>query len=369
MRLLYIVNVDWFFVSHRLPIALEAIKKGYEVHIACGITNKQSYLESLGIHVHPIPLSRSGTSILTELATIKKLWNIVKEVNPDISHVVTIKGVVYGGIITRLLKVKSRIASISGLGYVFIDNSARVKLLKLIIKKLYGFALGKDTLVIFQNENDKSIFVDGNIIQPSQSLLIRGSGVDLDKFKYIPEPKTIKTVMFLARLLKDKGLIEFCRAAHIIKKSADVRFVLVGDLDPDNPNSITEDELASYTDSGIIEHWGYSQNVESVIPQAHIMVLPSYREGLPKSLLEAAACGRAVITTDVPGCRDAIEPNETGLLVKVKDSNNLAEAIFKLLDDDILREKLGQAGRKLAEESFNIDDVIATHIAIYRGGR
>lgn len=367
MKLLFIVNVDWFFISHRLPIALKAIESGYEVHIACGITDKKEYLESLGIYVHSLPLTRSGTGLLAELTVLKQLWRIVKTIKPDVSHSVTVKGVVYGGIITRLLKVKSRVASISGLGYVFIDTSMKAKLLKFVIKKLYSFALGKVTHVIFQNKNDESIFVDSNIIKLSQSSLIRGSGVDLDKLQFTPEPTTQKTVMFLARLLKDKGLLEFFNAAGRVKKTTDARFVLVGDLDPDNPNSITKAELSEYVESGIVEHWGYSKHVETVIPQSHIMVLPSYREGLPKSLLEAAACGRAVITTDVPGCRDAIDPNETGLLVKVKDVDDLAKAIVKLLNNDELRNRLGESGRRLAEKHFNIDDVVNTHMEIYRG--
>ncbi|NHH89285.1 glycosyltransferase family 4 protein [Pseudoalteromonas sp. MB47] len=367
MKILYIVNVDWFFISHRLPIALEAMKNGYEVHIACGVTDKKSYLESLGIFVHPLQLTRSGTSLVKELKVLAELWRITKSIKPEVTHTVTIKGVVYGGIVTRLLKTKVRVASISGLGYVFIDTSMKAKLLKNIIKKFYSFALGVDTRVIFQNKNDKTIFVDGNIIKPSQSLLIRGSGVDLNQFKYLPEPTSQKTVMFLARLLKDKGLIEFCKAAEIVNKTENAKFVLVGDLDPDNPNSITEDELNTYTNNSTVEHWGYSTSVESVIPKSHIMVLPSYREGLPKSLLEAAACGRAVITTDVPGCRDAIEPNLTGLLVKVKDYKELAKAIQKLLRNDDLRKQFGEAGRSLAEESFCINDVVARHLTIYRG--
>lgn len=365
MKILFIINVDWFFISHRLPIALEAIKRGNEVHLACGVTDKKSYLESLGIKVHPLPISRSSTNLISEAIVFKELWGIVKKVKPEVSHSVTVKGVVYGGIITRLSKVNSRVASISGLGYVFIDNSAKVKLLRFIIKKLYKLALSSDTKVIFQNKSDESIFVDGGIIKSSQSILIRGSGVDLNKFKYTPEPKTVKTVVFLARLLKDKGLIEFCHAAEIVRKSANARFVLVGDIDYGNPNSITIKELARYVDAGIVEHWGYSKDVELVIPQSHIVVLPSYREGLPKSLLEAAACGRAVITTDVPGCRDAIEPNVTGLLVKAKSITDLARTILKLLNDDLLRNQLGESGRKLAEECFSIDDVVGLHMSIY----
>ncbi|CAM3863811.1 glycosyltransferase family 4 protein [Rheinheimera salexigens] len=366
MKLLYIVNVDWFFISHRLPIALAAIKNGYEVHIACGVTNKKSYLESLGINVHPISLSRSGTSLLSELKVLKQVWNIVNHVKPDVSHAITIKGVVYGGLVTRFLKVKMRVASISGLGYVFIDGSIKARTLKILIKKLYSFALGFDTKVIFQNRSDESIFLD-NIIDKSQSIIIRGSGVDLKLLSFTPELTTKKTVMFLARLLKDKGLIEFCEAAKIVKQDLDVRFVLVGDVDFDNPNSITQRELADFVSSGAVEHWGYVANVNEVISKSHIMVLPSYREGLPKSLVEAAACGRAVITTDVPGCRDAIIPDVTGLLVPVKNIGKLAEAIIELLINDNKRLAMASAGRLLAEQAFDINDIVKKHLMIYEG--
>lgn len=366
MKLLYIVNVDWFFISHRLPIALAAIEQGYDVHIACADTGKKDYLESLGINVHPISLSRSGTSIFNELKVLKQLWQVVKEVKPDISHAITIKGVVYGGLVTRFLKVKKRVASISGLGYVFIDESLKARLLKGLITRLYSFALGSDTKVIFQNSSDESIFVK-NIIHKSQSIIIRGSGVDLNALSYAPEPTSPKTVMFLARLLKDKGLVEFCEAAKIVKKQLEVRFVLVGDVDFDNPNSISQPELDSFIASATVEHWGYAANVQEAIAKSNIMVLPSYREGLPKSLLEAAACGRAVITTDVPGCRDAITPDITGLLVPVKNIDKLAETIIALLNNDEKRTAMGAAGRKLAEEAFDIEDVVKKHLMIYKG--
>lgn len=367
VKILFIVNVDWFFISHRLPIAIAAIKSGYEVHLACAITDQLDYLESLGIKVHPISLSRSGTGLLKEIKVVRDFWKIVKYVKPDVCHTITVKCVIYGGLVTRLLNVRTRVASISGLGYIFIENSLRVKVLKFIIKKFYRIALGDDTQVIFQNDNDLKLFTSNKIINSSKAILIRGSGVDLNVFKYKPEPTTQKTVMFLARLLKDKGLIEFFNAAEIVKNKINARFILVGDVDLDNPNSIREDELTRVINTGIVEHWGHSKNVEKIIPQSHIMVLPSYREGLPKSLLEAAACGRAVITTDVPGCRDAIVKDQTGLLVEVKNVDDLASAIIKLLEDDDLRFMFGKFGRKLAEQYFNINNVISLHLKIYRG--
>ena len=368
MKLLFIVNVDWFFISHRLPIALAAIKNGYEVHIACGITDRQRELELLGIIVHPITLTRSGTSLLKEIRVIKELNAVVNKILPDVVHLVTIKGTLYGGLVTRFKNIKTRVASISGLGFVFIDKSIKTRIIRFLVTKLYRLALNaSNTTVIFQNENDKNIFIHNKIIKPKQSLIIRGSGVDLNTYKYLPEPSGEKVVMFLARLLKDKGLVEFCDAAIVLKQSGfKGRFVLVGDIDLHNPNSITQAELNNYVNSGEIEHWGFSNNVSELIVQSHIMVLPSYREGLPKSLIEAAACGRAVITTDVPGCRDAITANETGILIPIKSSQAIVKAVKTLCDNNDERLAMGKKGRELAESCFDITDVIDTHLNLYK---
>lgn len=366
--ILFVVNVDWFFISHRLPIALDLIKKGYEIHLACGITDRKNELESLGITVHPLSISRSGTSFFKEVKVIKEINTIVNEITPDIVHLVTIKGAIYGGLVTRYKNVKNRIVSISGLGFVFIDEGIKARLIRFMVTKLYRLALNtQNTKVIFQNDNDKNIFIENKIINYKQCILIKGSGIDLNVYRYLPEPKGEKVIMFLARLLKDKGLIEFCEAAFNLKKSGFTgRLVLVGDIDLGNPNSITQVELNHYINSGIVEHWGFLSNIPEVISKAHIMVLPSYREGLPKSLIEAAACGRAVITTDVPGCRDAIIPNVTGVLVPAKSSEGIANAILSLCNDDNMRLKMGKEGRKFAESSFNIKDVIDTHITLYK---
>lgn len=368
MKLLFIVNVDWFFISHRLPIALAAIEQGYEVHLACGITDRKNELEALGIIVHSLSISRSGTSLLKELKVIKEMNKVVKQVSPDAVHLVTIKGAVYGGLVTRFKKIKVRVASISGLGFVFIDKGFKARILRFLVTKLYRIALNSfNTKVIFQNENDKSIFIENKIITAKQSLIIRGSGVNLTIYEYLPEPAGEKVIMFLARLLKDKGLVEFCDAAITLKKSGfKGRFVLVGDIDLHNPNSLTQEELNNYVDSGYIEHWGFSSNVAEIISKSHIMVLPSYREGLPKSLIEAAACGRAVITTDVPGCRDAITPNKTGILIPVKSPEAIISAIQTLYENDDTRVDMGKQGRVLAESCFDITDVIETHLKLYK---
>lgn len=365
-KLLFIVNVDKGLISHRLPIALAALKKGYEVHIACGITDKQEWIENKGIIVHPISLSRSGVGIWGELIAIRQLFSVIREVKPHIIHSVTIKPVLYGNIIGRLLRTPVRVSSISGLGYVFIAEGLKAKLLRFIISILYKMALPKSQFVIFQNKDDQDILKKMGAIKNDQVILIRGSGIDLKTHKMQPEPKGTPVVMLLARLLIDKGVNEFVEAARVLDgKNIKVRMVLVGDIDEGNPKSVSQLEIKKWLEEGVIEHWGYSECVSNTIAKSNIMVLPSYREGLPKSLIEAAASGRAVITTNVPGCRDAIEPNKTGLLVPVKSVTSLVEAILKLIDDESLRFKFAENGRKLAESAFNIDDVVAKHLEIY----
>ena len=367
-KLLFIVNVDWFFISHRLPIAIAAIEEGYDVHIACGITDKKELLEREGIIVHPLALSRSGVGLFGELKTLKQLYSIIRDIKPDIIHSVTIKPVLYGNIVARLLSVPVRVSAISGLGYVFIAAGIKAKLFRTLISSLYKLALSGAKAVIFQNSADRDILRKLGVVHQEQEIFIRGSGVNLNHYPVLSEPTGQPVVMLIARLLIDKGVNEFAEAARIIKSQrSDVRMVLVGDADLENPKSVSPCQINEWVADGIIEHWGYSNKVAEVIPQSNIMVLPSYREGLPKSLIEAAACGRAVITTDVPGCRDAIEPNQTGVLVPAKSSEPLAEAIMTLLADDKLRNSLAISGRALAESEFDINDVVSKHLAIYQG--
>lgn len=371
-KLLFLVNVDWFFVSHRLPVALAAIDAGYEVHLACGITDKKEQLESLGLVVHSLPLSRSGTGLVAEYRAFTSIWQLLKQLQPDVLHMVTVKAVVYGGVAARMLGIAGRVASMSGLGFVFIDSGVKAKLLRLLISRIYSFAFnGRSSVkprVIFQNATDLQLFVDSNILKPAQAELIPGSGVDLHHFDAASLPMLCSSeakpvVMFVARLLKDKGVLEFCDAAAELRYGA--RFVIVGDLDPGNPNSLSELELQGLQASGVVEWWGFSDNVAATLAQADLVVLPSYREGLPKSLIEAAACGRPVVTTDVPGCRDAIIPDKTGVLVAVRDSKALIVAVGELLDDPARLLCMGRAGRAWAERQFDVRQVIDRHLEIY----
>ncbi|PTO51487.1 glycosyltransferase family 1 protein [Vibrio splendidus] len=365
-KLLFVVNVDWFFLSHRLPIALEAIKKGYEVHLACNVTSKRELIQSYGIILHEIPLSRSGINLLGELSTLLSLARIIRKVNADIIHSVTIKPVIYANVLAKLLGNARRVSSISGLGYVFIANGMKAKLLRAMVSRFYKLAISGADSIIFQNTADRDVLSKLGVVQKHQEVMIRGSGVNLSDYVVQPEPEREMVVMLVARLLVDKGVNEFFGAAKLVnQKYSNVRMVLVGDIDPGNPKSITEAQLKLWGESNAIEHWGYSHDISDTMAKANIIVLPSYREGLPKSLIEAAACGRPVITTNVPGCRDAIEEGKTGLLVPPRKIEELAEAIFILLDDKGMRQRFGENGRALAVSAFNIRDVVSKHLDIY----
>ncbi|MCT7629696.1 glycosyltransferase family 4 protein [Aliarcobacter butzleri] len=365
-KILFVVNVDWFFISHRLPLALEALKKGYEVHLACGISDKKEYLENLGLKVHPLNLSRSGTGIKGELKAFIEIYNVLKKVTPDIGHFVTIKPVLYGGIASRFLNIHNKVFSISGLGFIFIKQGLKATIVRKLIKIMYGFALsGKNSHVIVQNQDDKAVV---NSIVKVPITLIRGSGVDLSQYIDIDENNNIIRVSMACRLLKDKGVFEYIDAAKILKqKLPNVEFEIYGDIDIHNPASLTEDDIEEIKKEEFIKVHGFSTNIAKVFSDTNIVVLPSYREGLPKVLIEAAACGRAVITTDVPGCRDAIEPNVTGLLCQVKNSQSLANQIEKLILDKDLRNSMGKAGRELAKKEFDIKKVVEKHFDIYEG--
>ena len=366
-KILFIVNVDWFFVSHRLPIALEAIRQGYEVHIVTTVTDKLDLLEKSGLIVHNLSLhrSRSGISIFSEFWA---LLSIIKDITPDIVHLVTIKPVLLGGIASRLASVPAVVSAISGLGFTFHGKGFIFSLRRKLISLFYYLSLGHmNQKIIFQNNDDKlKLSQIGKNIN-NRSVLIQGSGVDLSLYSVVENNFNSPVIMMAARLLSSKGVREFVQASKIVRtNNKNVRFVLVGDTDPLNPESIKKSEISQWKEDGLVEIWGYRSDMNNIIPKANIVVLPSYYgEGLPKVLIEAAACGRVVITTDHPGCRDAIT-RKTGVLIPIKDSEALADAILDLLQNPQKAIKMGEAGRALAEQKYAIEKVCEKHITIYK---
>lgn len=366
--LLMVINDPAFFLSHRLPVAEGARREGYEVHIATRHGPSVDQIVRLGFTHHAISLTRSGKNPLAEIRALYTLWRLCWRLRPSILHVVTIKPVLYGGIVARLSPVKGVLAAISGLGFVFMASGRKATVLRTVINALYRVALGKKNLrAVFQNPDDLKALASIGAITAEKSILIRGSGVDLEHFSFQPEEETTPVVTLIARLLRDKGVLEFVEAARILHdRGVCAKFQLVGQPDPGNPTTISEKQLCGWKNEGIVSCIGYHTDVAEVIRKSHVVTLPSYREGLPKVLAEAAASARAVVTTDVPGCRDAIVPNITGLLVPVRDPVALADAIQKLVEDDKLRNRMGVEGRVLAEQEFAIDSIVNQHLGAYR---
>lgn len=366
--LLIVGNDAKFFLSHRLPLAIAARESGYEVHIATPDGVGVDKVKSLGFYHHNLFLSRSGTNPFSELKAFASIFSLCWRLRPKVMHLVTIKPVLYGGIAARLSPVNGVLAAIPGLGFIFMARGARAGVLRFLIKGMYRLALGKRNLTaVFQNPDDQSTLVNIGAISIKKSVLIRGSGVDLSQYQYLVEDDGVPIVTFAARLLHDKGILEFIEAARIlVARGVSARFHVVGDPDPGNPTSVTTSDLSSWAEDGVVECLGYRDDMAEILKRSHVVALPSYREGLPKVLLEAAASGRAVVTTDVPGCRDAIEPGVTGLLVPVRNAPALADAIQSLLENTERRREMGKAGRSLAERAFAIEGVVSKHLDIYR---
>jgi len=369
-QLLFVVNDPGFFLSHRLPLAVAARDEGFNVQVATMGGPAVEKIEQLGFVHHTVPLSRSGRNPLNELVTLFSIWRLFRQLRPDLVHLVTIKPVLYGGIAARLARVPGVISAISGLGFLFVRrHGLRVRVLRLVAQRLYRLAMyHSNQRIIFQNTADLNSLIKAGVVGEDKTRLIRGSGVDLRDYPVMPEPESTPVVMMASRLLKDKGVHEFVEAARLLLNDGiKARFWLVGDLDPGNPESVTAESVRAWQEEGCVECLGFRSDIPELLSQAHVFTLPSYYgEGLPKVLIEAAACGRAVVTTDMPGCRDSVIPDVSGLLVPARDVEKLAAAIRKLLEDQSLRQRMGMAGRCLAEREFSIEKVVNEHMSLYR---
>ncbi len=371
-KLLFVINNPDFFLSHRLPIAEAAREAGFTVEIAAPERPSAETIRRLGFRFHPVPLTRSSAAPLAEARALLALVRLFRRERPDLVHLVTIKPVLYGGLAARIAKVPRVVGALSGLGYVFIARGLKASVRRRLVEVAYRVAFGHgDTRVIFQNPDDRAQFLARRLLDAEDTVLIRGSGVDLAQFIATPEPEaTAPVVLFASRLLLDKGVGEFAEASRILRaRGIEARFVLAGELDPGNPTSLTKGQLDGWISEGLVEWWGHRTDMPQVFAQAHIVCLPSYREGLPKVLIEAAAAGRAIVTSDVPGCREVVAHGDNGLLVPPRDARRLAEAIERLLVDPELRRRMGRRGRKRAEDEFSITTVIAQTLALYEGTR
>jgi glycosyltransferase involved in cell wall biosynthesis len=367
-KILYFVTEDWYFCSHRLPLALAAYEAGYEVLVATRVNQHGDLIRSHGLQLIPIVLSRRSRNPLKELSVIWHLLRIYKKNKPDIVHHVALKPVLYGSIAAQLTGVPTVVNALAGLGFLFISKRLQALILRPLVETAFRLLLNRArSKVIFQNPDDMGLLVGRGVLAKERAILIRGSGVDTKTFTYTPEPMGTPLVILASRMLWDKGVGEFVDAARLLKSQGLVaRFALVGEGDPENPASISQNQLALWHDDGIIEWWGRQENMPEIISNAHIVCLPSYREGLPKVLIEAAACGRPIVATDVPGCREIVRHNENGLLVPAKDPQALAVALKRLLNDAELRESMGKRGRAMVEAEFSTEYVVEQTLQLYK---
>ncbi len=367
--LVFICNVAWFFLSHRLQLAKAAKARGYEVHVASDIERPEEAraIEEAGLRFHRITVRRGGVNPLADLITVWQLTRLLRKCRPCIVHNVTIKPVLYGSLAARWAGARVIVNAVSGLGYVFVDSS-RARGLRAIIHRIYRLALSPSSVrVIFQNQDDREVFLRNRLVDAHKTVLIAGSGVDLEEFSPSEPPSgSVVRIVLPARMLADKGVNEFVAAAAMLRaRGLAVECLLAGGLDTANPAGLTVEEMQRIEATGAVTWLGHVRDMAALLRDVHIVCLPSYREGLPKALIEACAMARPVVTTDVAGCRDVVEDGVNGLLVPARDAAALSEALAKLVQNPQLRRQMGQRAREIAVEKFDVNLVIERTLALY----
>ena len=368
-KLFIVVNQDWFFLSHRLHIGVAAKDAGYDVTIVSEDTGMSHKIRESGLKTIDLPINKAGTNIKDEIKTFFFLYKLFRREKPDIVHLVGLKTMLWGSLACRLAGVKAMVSAVCGLGVLFDEEHAQSFMTRSILKVLRITHNKKHLVVIFQNNDDKDIFLNAKIMKEAQCAFTNGSGIDLQNYDYTPEPvdETIK-VIFTARMVEDKGTMILIDAAKKLEYEYKdkIRFLLCGGLDT-NPNGITREMLESRCDGEYIQWLGYRNDVFELLKQSHIMAFPSwYREGLPKSVIEAEAIGRPIITTDSVGCRDTVINGKNGFIIPIKDSDALAAALRKLIDNPEMRREMGRNAREFAVSKFDIKDVVKVHLNVYK---
>lgn len=368
-KIVFLVTEDWALLSHRLPLAEACRDAGWQVVVAARSSNRRGELEAAGFQVEDIPFDRGGMNPLRDAKTLLAIWRMLRCHRPDVLHCVALKPLLYGHLAAFLAGVRGTIGAVAGFGYLFTGNRPHLWLLrKLIMTALSLLIKGRGGHLIVQNEDDRKSVLAQGLVTADHLILIPGSGVDLQALPAMAEPPAPPVVFAcVSRMLKDKGIIELAEAARLVKAagvSAVVR--LVGGTDAENPTCLSEAQLRAWQAEGLVEWLGHRTDIAAIWREAHVAVLPSYREGMPKALLEAEACARPVITTDVEGCREAIEDGVQGILVPVRQSEPLAQAMIRLAQDGDLRRTMGLAARQRAEARFDKAMVVRDHMVLYR---
>lgn len=367
-KILFLVSEDWYFCSHRLELGRALVEQGAKVSVVTRIGKHRDEIIRAGIRVIPFNLARSGRNPFRDLFNIFQLIWIYFCVRPHIVHHVALKPTLYGAFAAWITRRPIVVNALGGMGYIFISDSFFARTVRTLSGLAFRLLMNRpNSRTILQNPDDIALYQD-NVGVLSQNLVqIKGSGVDLKKFVPSAELDEVPVAVCVSRMLWDKGIGELVYAARILKeRGVELTVRLVGPTDA-NPASIPEKTLDSWHKQGIVQVAGSQTDIVGEYAKAHIAVLPSYREGLPKSLLEAAACGRSMVASDVPGCREVCRPDETGLLVPAHSIEPLANALEKLASDKVLRQKMGAHARAIAEAEFGIEAVIAATTDLYTG--
>jgi glycosyltransferase involved in cell wall biosynthesis len=363
-KLIYFVTEDWYFCSHRLTLAVAAQAAGYDVTVVTRVREHGDMIRAAGLKLIPFEIARTSVNPLREFGTLWRLVRMYRREQPQIVHHVAMKPVLYGTIAARFAGARV-INALAGMGWLFTSGGGKARTLKPVVRWTLGRLLRRG-IALVQNPDDARL-LEKLGVAPEQIRLIPGAGVDLQAFSPRPEPEGVPVVVLPARLLWDKGVGEFVAAARLLQgKGIAVRFVLAGQPDEANPSAVPREQIAAWVTEGIITHLGWAKDMPAVLAGCHIVCLPSYYgEGIPKSLIEAAACGRPIVTTDMPGCREIVHHGDNGLLVPPRDAAALAGALEQLLGDAAMRERMGARGRQRAEQEFGLERVIQQTLALY----
>lgn len=367
-RLLFLVTEDWYFCSHRLSLARAARDAGWEVHVACRVRDHATTIQREGFRLHPLRLSRGGTSPVSELVALREIWRVHRKVDPDLAHHVAMKPVLYGGLVARRAGGPQIVNAVAGLGSVFSGGQGGSRLKAGLMQLGFRAVLSSESRwLVVQNADDLEFFESRGLARPDRRVVIPGSGVDADLF--VPSPHGSGDpvqVTLVARMLWDKGVGDAVAATRLLRdRGISIRLWLVGDPDPENPNSIDEGQLRAWDDGHTVEWLGRIDDIPGIWAQSHIALLPSYREGMPRSLLEAASSGLPLVATDVPGCRSLVRPGVTGVLVEPRDPEALADAIEELAKDPAKRSQMGEFAREDVLANYSDNQILGRFLDLY----
>ncbi|HJQ54930.1 MAG TPA: glycosyltransferase family 4 protein [Gemmatimonadaceae bacterium] len=366
-KVLFFIGADWYFCSHRLQLARGLQRAGFEIVVLTHVRADGERIRSEGFRLIESSLQRASLNPINDIKSLFGTLSAYRAEKPDVAHHVGIKPILYGSLASLMTSTPAMVNAFAGTGYLFNSSDRSARAIRVVVSRFMKWLLNRgNARVLLQSDHARDVMVQSGMLRPDRIAVIRGSGVDLDEFAPTPEPPGTPLVVLPGRMLWDKGVGDFVKAAGILRqRNVHVRMALVGAPDVANPSAIPDAQLEAWRDGGDVEWWGHQADMPSVLAQSHIVCLPSYHEGVPKALIEGAASGRALIASDIPGCREVVEDGKNGLLVPPGDAETLANAIERLAGDRDLRQQLGNNGRRVAVENFSIESVVQKTQAIY----